>query len=290
MNILVTGANGQLGNELRRLAKGGEHNFVFSDVTDVQGVETMRLDICDEQAVIAACAGKDVIINCAAYTNVDAAESNIELADMLNHRAPGILAEASKQANAVLIHISTDYVFDGQANSPYKESDAPCPRSVYGSTKLSGERSVRESGCRYIILRTAWLYSPYGKNFVKTIGGRCMTSESLKVVSDQYGSPTCAADLASAIMHIINSKALDRQGIYHFTDEGETSWFEFARTIAEMRASACRIIPCTSEEYPSPVKRPHYSVLDKSLFKSTFHYQIPEWRESLRKCIDEIWK
>lgn len=292
MNILVTGANGQLGSELRLLAVNSIHRFIFTDVIDLPGRETVFLDICDPDAVKTVCDSEsvDLIINCAAYTNVNAAESDPDAAASLNAKAPSLLADIAAARRMTLIHISTDYVFDGSANVPYKESVTPSPCSVYGRTKLAGEEAVRRSGCRSIIIRTAWLYSRFGKNFVKTIGERCVASDKISVVVDQVGSPTCATDLAAAIMYIIDSGQLDKCGTYHFSNEGAISWFDFARAIADLRSSDCKIVPCSSSDYPSPVHRPNYSVLDKSKFKDTFGFEIPYWRTSLSKCIAEIWK
>lgn len=291
MNILVTGANGQLGNELRLLAADRPHRFIFTDVIDSPSGETVLLDITDPDAVATVCDSESVglIINCAAYTNVNAAESDVEAAELLNAGAPSLLADIAAARGITLIHISTDYVFDGCANVPYSETAEPNPCSVYGRTKLEGEQAVRRSGCRSIIIRTAWLYSRFGKNFVKTIGEKCTTLGTLNVVVDQVGSPTCAADLAAAIMYIIDSGQLDKCGTYHFSNEGAISWFDFACAISELRQGTARILPCSSNDYPSPVRRPNYSVLDKTLFKETFGYSIPYWKDSLVKCIAEIW-
>lgn len=290
MNILVTGSNGQLGKELRRAAQSSEDKYIFTDVSE--GEDTLYLDITDEGAVSDFCSTEevDVIVNCAAYTDVDAAENDAIAADKLNHLAPSALAKIAARSSAVLIHISTDYVFDGKANTPYSESSATSPASVYGTTKLAGEQAIKDSGCKYIIIRTAWLYSAHGRNFVKTIGNLCMEKPSLKVVVDQVGSPTYAGDLALAIMHIIDTRSLDKCGLYHFSNEGSISWYDLAKAVAASRGSDCLIEPCMSSEYPSRVARPHYSVLDKTLFKQTFSYSILYWRDSLSKCIAELWK
>lgn len=292
MNVLVTGANGQLGTELRLCSAGSGHDFIFTDVTDIQGVETVHLDITDLEAVRAVCDSEavDLIVNCAAYTNVDAAEDDEATADLLNNIAPSNLAEVAAGRNIPLIHVSTDYVFPGEASAPLKETDRTCPVSAYGRTKLAGELAVVGSGCDYIIIRTAWLYSPFGKNFVKTMGRLFETRDSVSVVVDQVGSPTYAHDLASAIMHIILTGQTGKSGIYHFSDEGAISWYDFAEAILELKGGTCRISPCLSSEFPSKVSRPHYSVLDKSLFKETFGFDIPYWRDSLKECVHRLWK
>lgn len=292
MKILVTGANGQLGNEMRVVSKTSKDSFYFSDITDQDGVETIHLDITDKEAVQKWVAEHDVklIVNCAAYTNVDKAESDQEAAERLNATAVGYLAEAMKQVDGTLIHISTDYVFGGGDNrTPYKEEQATSPTSVYGSTKLQGEKLVIASGCKYIIIRTAWLYSEYGKNFVKTMMNLTANRAELKVVFDQVGTPTYAGDLATAIYGIIKERKLDKQGIYHFSNEGVCSWYDFALKIAELAGNNnCKVRPCLSHEFPSPVTRPPYSVLDKAKFKDTFEVFIPYWTESLKKCMENM--
>lgn len=290
MNVLVTGANGQLGTELRLLSKTSSSRYIFTDVNDIPGVETVHLDITDCEAVriVAESEDVDVIVNCAAYTNVDAAEDDEATAALLNAKAPENLAEVAAATGATLIHISTDYVFAGGSCLPIRESAPTGPTSVYGRTKLAGERQVANSGCNYIILRTAWLYSPWGRNFVKTMRGLTSTRDEVKVVYDQVGSPTYAADLAAAIIHIIDSGRCSCKGVYHFSDEGAVSWFDFANAVCELSGNKCRILPCLSSEFPSKVARPAYSVLDKSLFKSTFGFDIPYWRDSLRDCIERM--
>ena len=288
MNILVTGSNGQLGTELRILSRQFPDNrYLFTDVTDVPGVETIHLDICDRDAVrlVAASEKIDVIVNCAAYTNVDRAEDDEKTARLLNAGAAGNLAIAARETGATLIHISTDYVFSGDGCVPIPETEPTAPRSVYGRTKLEGELAVRNSGCNYIILRTAWLYSPFGKNFVKTMRRLTAENESINVVFDQVGTPTSAADLAAAIMHIIATGQLDKKGVYHFTDEGVASWFDFACAIAALSGNKCDVRPCRSDQFPSKVARPHYSVLDKRLVKETFGVAVPHWYEALKTCI-----
>lgn len=296
MKVLVTGANGQLGMELRNMAAEGRHRFIFTDVTEAEGLRTDYLDITDAAAVKAAAMGDgdkvDVIVNCAAYTNVDRAEDDFSTADLLNHKAAANLAEAAREAGALLIHVSTDYVFGGDACIPYTEDCTPAPRSVYGSTKLAGEKAVTESGCRYMIFRTAWLYSPYGKNFMKTMLRLTAEKDLLNVVFDQVGSPTSAADLASLIYRIIDAGMLDRTGIYHYSDEGVCSWYDFAVAIRNLGGHGdrkadhyCTIIPCHSDEFPSKVSRPHYSVLDKSKVRKTFGVEVPHWFDSLKVCM-----
>ena len=291
MNILVTGANGQLGTEIRNLSEGMGHRFIFSDVNAVPGRETVYLDITNLDAIriVGRSEAVDGIVNCAAYTDVAKAEDDIGFADLLNHVAPGNLASVARERGATLIHISTDYVFHGDASVPYREDDEPHPLGVYGSTKLQGEDAVRSSGCKYLIFRTAWLYSPYGKNFVKTM--RRLTEEKplVKCVFDQVGTPTYAADLAAVILKVIADGALDRTGIYHYTDEGVISWYDFAQAIARLCGhTACDIRPCHSDEFPSKAARPHYSVLDKTRVKETFGVEIPYWLDSLQECIKRL--
>ena len=290
MNILVTGANGQLGNELRVQHTASADRFVFTDVTEVPGVETHFLDITDPAAIRRTCEaeGIDVIVNCAAYTNVDGAEDNADAAQLLNCLAPKYLAEVAHERRAALIHISTDYVFSGTGCTPLTEKDVPDPRSVYGRTKLAGERAVLQSGCRSIILRTAWLYSPVGRYFVKTMLRLTAERDSLQVVYDQVGTPTSAADLAAAILHILSTRQLDRTGIYHYSDAGAISWYDFAQEICALAGNRCRISPCLSSEFPSKVARPHYSVLDKTLIQTTFGVAVPYWQDSLKDCINRL--
>lgn len=290
MNILVTGGNGQLGNEMRALAKKSSDKWFFSDVTAPEGVETILLDITDKESIYntAKDLAIDCIVNCAAYTNVDKAEDQEELAYLLNATAPGNLAQVAAGLDILLIHISTDYVFQGNGCLPCREDQPTSPLGAYGRTKLAGELAVKESGCRYIIFRTAWLYSPYGNNFVKTVRRITGERESMNVVFDQVGTPTYAADLAKAISDILeNGKAQGNEGTYHFSNEGVCSWYDFALAIAELSGNSnCRISPCHSDEFPSKVRRPNFSVLDKTLYKNTFHRQIPHWYESLKKCIE----
>lgn len=299
MNLLVTGANGQLGMEMRAVARDCEGwNFTFSDVTQVDGLATMALDITDAEAVAAAVSELNIncIVNCAAYTNVDKAETDEALCHKLNAQAPSILAEAMRRVGGLLVQISTDYVFgaDG-ANEPLREDQKGIPTSVYGRTKLEGEKAIEASGCNFVIIRTAWLYSEYGKNFVKTMLALTQTKPALNVVFDQVGTPTYALDLAKAIVKAV--KAWEQGGcsgmreIYHYSDEGVASWYDFTKAIAEMAGHAgCVISPCHSDEFPSPVKRPPYSVLDKTKIKNQLQAEVPYWRDSLAVCISNLMK
>lgn len=292
MNILVTGSDGQLGRALRRASAASSDRYFF---TDIAGDDTLRLDITDAEAVDGFIRehGIGAVVNCAAYTNVDRAEEDEARAELLNATAVGYLANAVQKSGGVLVHISTDYVFGGTvANIPYEETEAANPTGVYGVTKLHGEAAVRASGCRYVILRTAWLYSEDGKNFVKTMLRLTEEKEELKVVFDQAGTPTYAGDLAGAIYAILEGRKYDgREGIYHYSNEGVCSWYDFAKAIAEYAGHRrCDIQPCHSDEFPSKVKRPSYSVLDKTKFKTTFGLAIPYWRDSLGKCIANLSK
>ena len=342
MNVLVTGANGQLGNSLRLLAAttasptaaatrsdgnyfsdkfaekpisaptsttpthtaAGSLRFLFSDVVDAseesitmlqklggEGVDTSttHLDITDPSAIRALVRERqiDAVVNCAAYTNVEGAEDNQELAELLNAKAVENLAIAMKEVGGLLVHISTDYVFGKEPyNTPCREDQKGTPTGVYGLTKLHGEEAILRSGVRYVILRTAWLYSEYGKNFVKTMLQLTATRPQQKVVFDQVGTPTYAGDLADAILTIL---AQPKEGIYHYSNEGVCSWYDFAKMIAEMAGNtSCEILPCHSDEFPSKVKRPAYSVLDKTLIKNTFNLTIPYWTDSLRRCLSSL--
>lgn len=284
--ILVTGADGQLGREMQIASRGSRNRFIFTDIAG----EHERLDITDQQAIadIVRENNVNVIVNCAAYTNVDKAETDPETANLLNNIAAGNLADAMKAVNGTLIHISTDYVFQGDRNIPCREDWPTKPLGVYGKTKLAGENSIEATGCASIIIRTAWLYSPFGKNFVKTMRDLTSSRESLKVVFDQVGTPTYAGDLAETICSIIETGQMDKTGIYHFSNEGVCSWFDFAKAICEMSGNTCDIRPCHSDEFPSPVARPHFSVLDKTKIKQTFGIRIPYWTDSLKRCIEEI--
>lgn len=284
--ILVTGADGQLGREMQIASRSSRNRFIFTDIAG----EYERLDITDQQAIadIVRENHVNVIVNCAAYTNVDKAETDPETANLLNNIAAGNLADAMKAVNGTLIHISTDYVFQGDMNIPCREDWPTEPLGVYGKTKLAGEKSIEATGCASIIIRTAWLYSPFGKNFVKTMRDLTSSRESLKVVFDQVGTPTYAGDLAETICRIIENGQLDKTGIYHFSNEGVCSWFDFAKAICAMSGNTCDIRPCHSDEFPSPVARPHFSVLDKTKIKQTFGIRIPYWTDSLKLCIEEI--
>ena len=297
MNILVTGANGQLGNEMRRIAAQSQDTYIFTDIVEQEGVATTLLDITDLEAVRRLVAEQHVqaIVNCAAYTNVDAAESNEALAERLNADAPENLAKAMKEVGGWLVQISTDYVFGREPyNRPCREDQTGTPTGVYGLTKLHGEQKILATGCRHIIIRTAWLYSEFGKNFCKTMLQLTATRPSLKVVFDQCGTPTYAWDLALAIQHILarcasaeNPEAY--QGIYHFSNEGVCSWYDFTKMIAEYSGrTACDIQPCHSNEFPSPVVRPAYSVLDKTKIKETFGVAVPYWTDSLKQCLRNL--
>lgn len=296
MNILVTGANGQLGNEMRIVAKGSSDKYIFTDVNQVEGLETTYLDITDICAIRTIVADNDIkaIVNCAAWTNVDACENDEKLAalaEKLNADAPKNLAAAMKEVNGVLFHISTDYVFGQEPyNTPCNPSQKGTPTGVYGATKKHGEENILASGCDYIILRTAWLYSEFGKNFCKTMLNLTATKPNLSVVFDQCGTPTYAYDLAAAIFEIITERKYEgNTGIYHYSNEGVTSWYDFTQMIARISGHLeCDIQPCYSSEYPSPVKRPSYSVLDKKTFKDTFGIKVPYWVDSLETCIKNI--
>ncbi len=288
-STLITGANGQLGRSLRDIAEKLPGTLHFTDIGE--------LDICDRSAVNEYVKTNhiDLIINCAAYTAVDKAEDEPEIAAMINSQAPGILAEAARENDALLIHTSTDYVFDGKGPRPYKESDSTSPASVYGKTKLAGEKAVEESGCRYIIIRTAWLYSEYGSNFAKTIIRLAKERDMVGVVFDQTGTPTYAGDLADAIAEVVSHKddtEFHRNGekrIYHFSNEGVCSWYDFALEIVERAGiKNATVKPVTSDQFPSKASRPAYSVLDKGLIKSIYGITIPYWKISLKKCIDSL--
>ena len=293
MNILVTGANGQLGNEMRIISKQSEDKYIFTDVNQVEGLETTYLDITDFDAVRKIVAENDVkaIVNCAAWTNVDGAEDpeKYELVEKLNATAPENLAKAMKEVDGWLVHISTDYVFGKEPyNTPCKEDQKGTPTGVYGATKLLGEQKIIATGCKYIIIRTAWLYSEFGKNFCKTMLNLTATKPQLKVVFDQCGTPTYAWDLATAIIAALKNPV---EGVFHYSNEGVCSWFDFTKIIAEYSGqTSCDIQPCHSDEFPSPVTRPSYSVLDKTKIKETFGIEVPYWTESLKKCINNIKK
>ena len=289
MTILVTGGNGQLGNEMRIVSQPSKDRYIFTDVVEQDGVQTTILDITNLEAIRKIVRDNDVkvIVNCAAYTNVDGAESNQELAELLNAKAPENLAIVMKEVDGLLVHISTDYVFGKEPyNTPCREDMVGTPTGVYGLTKLHGELNIMASGCKYVIIRTAWLYSEFGKNFVKTMLNLTATRPELKVVFDQVGTPTYAYDLAEAIVRIIERPV---EGIYHYSNEGVCSWFDFTKMIAEYSGHTdCNIQPCHSDEFPSPVKRPAFSVLDKTKIKQTFGITVPYWTDSLKKCISNL--
>jgi len=323
MNILVTGANGQLGNEMRIVTRDSKDKYIFTDVCDEhpesiemlhkladEGIDTesVKLDITNLDAIRKMVQENDVkvIVNCAAWTNVDAAEDpeKYELVELLNAKAPENLAIAMKEVNGLLIHISTDYVFGGDLyNTPCREDKKGTPTGVYGQTKLHGEQNIKAIGVNYIVLRTAWLYSEFGKNFVKTMLNLTATKPQLKVVFDQVGTPTYALDLANAIKTIIedyeketlNSKHstlnYSKAGVYHFSNEGVCSWYDFTKLIAEIAGNtSCDIQPCHSDEFPSPVKRPAFSVLDNTKVKETFGINVPYWTDSLKICMNSLMK
>ena len=293
MTVLVTGANGQLGSEMRLVAAASKDRYIFTDVVDLPGVETEKLDITNIDAVRAMVKENDVkvIVNCAAYTNVDKAEDDQEFCALLNAKAPENLAVAMKEVDGLLVHVSTDYVFGGDPyNTPCREDQKGTPTGVYGLTKLQGEQAIEASGCHHVIIRTAWLYSEFGKNFVKTMLMLTSTKPQLNVVFDQTGTPTYALDLAETIYDIVeNRKYEGNDGVYHFSNEGVCSWFDFTKMIAEYAGNtACDIRPCHSNEFPSKVTRPAYSVLDKTKIKETFGLSIPYWTDSLKKCIKNL--
>ena len=290
--ILVTGANGQLGNEMRIIAAGSSDRYIFTDVNQIEGAETTYLDITDLQAVrdIVAKNDVDAIVNCAAYTNVDKAEEDVALCALLNSKAPENLAIAMKETDGLLVHISTDYVFGGDPyNTPCTEDKKGTPTGVYGQTKLQGEEAITATGCKHVIIRTAWLYSEFGKNFCKTMMSLTATKPQLKVVFDQAGTPTYALDLAKAIAVVLEKFDGSQTGIYHYSNEGVCSWYDFTKMIAEYNGTTeCDVQPCHSNEFPSPVKRPAYSVLDKTKIKEVFGVKVPYWTESLKQCIANI--
>lgn len=284
MNILITGSNGQLGSEICKISPSSQNNYIFTDIAelDITNLDAIRKMVSEDKV--------DVIVNCAAYTNVDKAEDDCETADLINNVAVKNLAIAAKEVDATFIHISTDYVFKGDNCIPYREENKTNPIGIYGETKLAGEQSILETGCKHLIIRTSWLYSQYGNNFVKTMQRLTAERDSLKVVFDQVGTPTYAADLAVFINKVIEEKLIDKQGIYHFSNEGVCSWYDFAKKICELSGNICDIQPCHSDEFPSKVKRPSFSVLDKTKIKETFGIRIPYWEDSLIQCIKELNK
>jgi len=285
-NILVTGSNGQLGNDLRLVVEEKDkiNNYFFTDVEE--------LDITNKNDVsnFFVANNIDIVVNCTAYTNVDKAEDDKENADLINHIGPKNLAEVCRDRNGFLIHISTDYVFDGTKNTPYTETDETKPLGVYGETKLRGENTIINSGCEFVIIRTSWLYSSFGNNFLKTMQKLTAEKESLNVVFDQVGTPTYAGDLANVINKIImkNDKDIKNQ-VYHFSNEGVCSWYDFAVAINEVFGHNCNVLPCHSYEFPSKVIRPSFSVLDKTRIKDTLGIEIPHWRDTMEVCIKNIY-
>lgn len=290
--ILVTGANGQLGNEMRIIAKHSSDRYIFTDVNQVEGVETAYLDITDLESIRELVLENkvDIIVNCAAYTNVDKAEDEVTLAYTLNAQAPDNLAIVTKETKGLLVHISTDYVFGGEPyNVPCNEEQTGTPTGVYGLSKLLGEQSIQSRGCDYVIIRTAWLYSEFGKNFCKTMMNLTATKSQLKVVFDQTGTPTYALDLAKAIAVILDKYDGTQSGVYHYSNEGVCSWFDFTKMISEYNGTtSCDVQPCHTNEFPSQVKRPAYSVLDKTKIKDVFGVKVPYWTDSLKKCISNL--
>lgn len=284
MNILITGANGQLGNEMRLLSKeSSKDSYFFTDVAELDITSLLDIRAFVKQNNI------DVIVNCAAYTNVDKAEDDVELCDLINNKAVENLAIVAKEYDCALIHVSTDYVFSGKGNLPCTEEQATSPLGVYGKTKLAGEDAIRRVGCKYLIFRTAWLYSEFGNNFVKTMIRLTTEKDSLKVVFDQVGSPTYAGDLGKLIFSIIEKRQYEQhQGIYHFSNEGVCSWYDFAKEISFIAGTDCDIQPCHSDEFPSKVTRPAFSVLDKTKVKRDFQFEVPYWKVSLTKCINKL--
>lgn len=290
MNILVTGCNGQLGNEVQILAKTNtQHNYIFTDVIIPEGSSVKKLDITNEAEVEAFIADNSIdgIINCAAFTAVDKAESEESFCDLLNHKAPGYLAAAVGKRGGFMVQVSTDYVFDGTSYRPMTEDMPTCPNSVYGRTKLAGEHAVIAACHNSLIIRTAWLYSTFGNNFVKTMIRLGREKQELGVIFDQVGTPTYARDLAVAIFAAIEQGIVP--GIYHFSNEGVTSWYDFTKAIHRIAGiKTCNVRPLHTAEYPTPAARPHYSVLDKTKFKETYHIEIPYWEDSLRECIEKL--
>lgn len=296
MNILVTGANGQLGNEMRIVSQDSKDKYIFTDVAelDITNLDAIRTLVNEEEV--------KVIVNCAAYTNVDKAEENVEFCELLNAKAVENLAIAMKEVKGLLVHVSTDYVFGGEPyNTPCTEDKKGTPTGFYGQSKLHGEQNIQKVGCHHLIIRTAWLYSEFGKNFVKTMLNLTSTKSQIKVVFDQTGTPTYAYDLAVAIYDIIeNRKYEGKDGIYHYSNEGVCSWFDFTKMIQQIAVelktqnseliTQCDIQPCHSNEFPSKVVRPSYSVLDKTKIKNTFDIKIPYWTDSLKVCINHLMK
>lgn len=283
MNILITGCNGQLGNEMRNVLSGNEqYNVIYTDVAELDLTDAQALEQFFEANPI------DVVVNCAAYTAVDAAEDNEALCRLINVDAVRLLATTAHSHGAKVVHVSTDYVFDGKGHRPYREDDPTCPQSVYGFTKLDGEKALFDAAPDSVVLRTAWLYSPYGKNFVKTMLTLGRTREALNVVVDQVGTPTYAYDLALAIKAVIDAEKWVA-GVYHFSDEGAVSWYDFTKAIHRLAGiTSCNVSPCMSDQFPAKAARPNYSVLDKTKIKATYGITIPYWEDSLNDCLKRI--
>lgn len=287
ITVLVTGSTGQLGQSIQ-YSQNQYPSLKFSFVS------SNELDLCDQSAVVAYFDKNtfEVIINCAAYTTVDKAESDFMLADKINHLAVKQLAEIAKQHNSVFIHVSTDYVFNGKNSKPYLETDTPDPKGVYGESKLNGELAFEAVGVQGCIIRTSWVYSEYGNNFVKTMQRLGSKKESLNVIYDQIGSPTYAGDLANAILVIVQSPCLRNDAlkpqVYHYSNEGVCSWYDFSKTIFELSSIDCKVNPIETKDYPTPAKRPHYSLLNKAKIKHSFELDIPYWKDSLQKCIKRL--
>ena len=290
MNVLVTGGSGQLGRSIMDVAEYSGHRFIYTYMCSQSHEGMVHLDITDPEEVNQAMNdyGIDVIVNCAGYTDVERAESEEDKVFKVNAEAVDVLAGAARARGALLIHISTDYIFDGTRSEPYSEDAEASPLGVYGRSKLAGELAVRASGARHMIIRTSWLYSRYGKNFVKTILKKSEEQPLLKVVSDQVGTPTYAGDLAEFILTLLEPENLEKTGTYNYTDEGVCSWYDLACEVCELSGNLCEVVPCETGEYPVKAARPHYSVLNKSKVKKTFGIEIPYWKDSLRHCMSEI--
>lgn len=289
MNILVTGADGQLGREMQAVTRESKDHYIFTDVCE--GYTHLDITSADDIRQMVRQNQVKCVINCAAWTNVDAAETAGDIVERLNATAPGYLAEAMAEVGGLLVHVSTDYVFGAEPyNTPCREDQQGTPTGVYGQTKLHGEQLIKRSGADHIIIRTAWLYSEFGHNFVKTMMGLTASKPQLNVVFDQCGTPTYALDLAAAIFDIVeNRKYVGHSGVYHYSNEGVCSWYDFAVNIARLAGNTdCDIRPCHSNEFPSPVKRPAYSVLDKTKIKRVFGLDIPYWTDSLRQCMQRM--
>lgn len=290
MNVLVTGGSGQLGQAIREVSADSEHRFIYTCFSSQEQEGMVRLDTTDKEAIDAMMEEYriDVIVNCAGYTDVEKAESEEDKAFRINAEAVAFMADAAKRYGATLIHISTDYIFDGRCSEPYGEDAEPAPLSAYGRSKLAGELAVLASGCPYMIIRTSWLYSLYGKNFVKTILRKSEEAPVLSVVSDQVGTPTYAGDLAEFILTLLEPENISRTGVYNYSNEGVCSWYDLACEVCDLSGNLCEVMPCRTEDYPVRATRPHYSVLDKTKVKETFGVAIPHWMDSLRYCMSKM--